>query len=74
MLDKNCITCYDVFTLNERHTKMTAKVETYELKTATGKHIRKATKVTLDNGTVIKFTERMSKRDALKQAEYQIKK
>jgi hypothetical protein len=52
---------------------MTAKVTDYELKASSGKHIRKATMVTFEDGTVIRFTEKMSKAEAIRQAEIQKK-
>lgn len=42
------------------------RVETYQLKAANGKPIRKATKVVFADGREVKFMERMSKREALK--------
>lgn len=45
-----------------------AKVETYRLTAANGRHIRLATQVVLANGEVVRFTERMPKRQALAQA------
>lgn len=47
---------------------MSAKVETYNLTTSTGRHIRKATQVVYPDGRVVRFMERMSKREALRQA------
>jgi len=44
------------------------RVETYRLTTRSGRHIRKATKVVFPDGYEIRFTERMSKREALRQA------
>lgn len=53
-------------------TKMTQPtVSLTRLVTATGAHIRMASKVTYPDGQVILFTERLSKREALRQAEYQ---
>lgn len=49
-------------------TNTAARVETYKLTASGGKHIRTATKVTFANGRVIEFTERISKREALRQA------
>ena len=43
-------------------------VETYSLRTTTGRHIRKATRVRFADGVVVSFIERMSKRDAIRQA------
>ncbi len=47
----------------------TPKVENYSLQTRTGQHIRTATKVIFSDGTEVAFTERMSKREAIRQAE-----
>ena len=44
------------------------RVETFNLKARNGRHIRKATKVIFPSGYEIRFTERMSKREALRQA------
>jgi predicted nucleic acid-binding protein len=49
-----------------------AKVETYRLTAANGRHIRMATRVVLANGEVINFIDRMSKRDALRNAEFEL--
>ena len=52
---------------------MPIKVELYDLLTSSGRHIRKATKVTIDseysniNGEV-KFIEKMGKKEAIRQA------
>lgn len=46
-------------------------VSTYQLKTSTGRHIRQATQVVCPDGTVIRFTEKMGKAQAIKQAQYQ---
>lgn len=46
------------------------KVETYNLTASNGRHIRKATKVTRPDGTEIRFTEKMSKREAIRQAAF----
>jgi len=46
---------------------MTAYVSTYELRAATGRHIRKATQVVI-NGYRIRFMEKMSVKEAVKQA------
>lgn len=43
-------------------------VETYKLVAANGRPIRTATRVTLATGETIEFTERMTKRDALRAA------
>jgi hypothetical protein len=49
-------------------------VQNYTLKAANGKHIRIATKVILPNGEEIKFTEKMSKKEALRNVEYELKR
>jgi hypothetical protein len=50
----------------------TATVEDYTIYTATGRRVRTATKVTFADGEVIRFTERMGKREALRQAEAEL--
>jgi hypothetical protein len=40
--------------------------ETYNLKTASGRHIRQATKAILDDGTEIRFTEKMTNAEAVR--------
>jgi hypothetical protein len=40
-------------------------VKDYKLIAANGRHIRTATKVILDDGTEIKFTEKLTKREAV---------
>lgn len=47
-------------------------VETYNLKAGNGRHIRIATLVRLPDGTEIRFTERMGKREALRQAQFEL--
>ena len=47
------------------------KVSTYNLTASNGQHIRKATQVELADGRVIRFMERMSKREALAAAAQQ---
>lgn len=49
-----------------------AKVETYRLAAANGRRIRVATRVILENGEVINFIERTSKRNALRNAEFEL--
>lgn len=44
------------------------KATEYNLKTKTGKHIRKATKVTFPDGYEVRFIERMPKAAAIRQA------
>jgi hypothetical protein len=39
-------------------------IETYNLKAANGRHIRRATKAILDDGSEIRFTELMTKAEA----------
>lgn len=48
-------------------------VKTYTMKTASGKNIRQATMVIID-GREIRFTEKMSKKEAIKNALHQINK
>lgn len=43
------------------------RVETYSLKARNGRHIRKATKVVFADGHEVAFTERLSRREALRQ-------
>jgi hypothetical protein len=47
---------------------MGAEVRTYDLKRPDGSHIRTATLVVLEDGEVIHFMERLSKREAIRQA------
>jgi len=44
------------------------RVETYDLIAANGRPIRKATRVVMPDGRVVSFTERLGKREALRQA------
>jgi hypothetical protein len=44
------------------------RVENYNLKTASGRHIRVATKVTNEVGDVVRFIEKLSKREAIANA------
>jgi hypothetical protein len=53
-------------------TQMTVK--NYTLIASNGRKTRVATKVVLSDGTEIKFIERLSKRDAIRNAEYQLGK
>lgn len=46
----------------------TPKVETYKLFASHGRYIRLATQVTLRNGRVVKFLDKMPKGQAIKQA------
>lgn len=43
------------------------QVETYQLTASNGRHIRKATQVVFPDGYVVRFMEKMSKREALRQ-------
>jgi hypothetical protein len=52
-------------------TKTEATVSTYQLIASNGRPIRQATQVTYSDGAVVRFTEKMSKREALRQAEAQ---
>lgn len=45
------------------------KVETYKLFASNGRYIRTATRVTFSTGRTVEFMERMSKREAIRQAE-----
>jgi hypothetical protein len=47
-------------------------VKDYTLVARNGRKIRVATMVILSDGTEIKFTERLSKRAAIRNAEYQL--
>jgi hypothetical protein len=42
------------------------KVETYDLTAASGHHIRKATQVRLPDGRVVRFIERVPRREAIR--------
>lgn len=44
------------------------QVKNYTLTTSTGRKVRTATKVILDDGTVISFMEKMSRRKAIRSA------
>lgn len=48
------------------------KVASYNLTASNGKHIRRATKVILPDGTEIKFLDLLSNKEAIRQAQYQI--
>lgn len=54
--------------------KTVIKVENYKLKTIGGRHIRIATKVIFSDNTEIRFLDKMTKREAIKNAEYQCAK
>jgi len=47
-------------------------VSNYNLKTFSGKHIRVATQVTVPNGQVIRFAEKLTKKDAIRNAKAQV--
>lgn len=49
-----------------------ATVEAYRLVASTGRPVRVATLVRLADGSVIRFTERMGRREALRNAELQL--
>lgn len=51
-----------------------AKVETFQLVNAQGRHIRRATQVVLADGRRVRFIEKMSKADALRNVAYQIER
>ena len=44
------------------------KVSLYNLKTAKGVHIRVATQVKLPSGKLVKFMDKMTKKEAIKEA------
>lgn len=46
----------------------------YKLKAANGKHIRMATKVTLSDGNVFHFMERLSNKEAKRQVKEKLNK
>ena len=46
------------------------EAKTYNLTASNGRHIRKATMVVLDDGRVVRFMEKMTKRQALRSIEY----
>jgi hypothetical protein len=48
------------------------KVENYHLHASNGKHIRIATKVILEDGREIRFLERLSKKQAIRSAQFEI--
>lgn len=50
---------------------MAVKVENYHLHRPDGSHIKIATRVIFDDGEIISFVEKMSKREAIKNAQYQ---
>lgn len=47
------------------------RVENYNLVATNGRHIRKATKVIYDDGKEIRFVEKVSKKEAIRNAIYQ---
>jgi hypothetical protein len=50
-----------------------ARIETYRLAAANGRHIRIATRVILENGEVISFMDRLTKRQAIAQAAIELR-
>lgn len=50
------------------------KVETYQMIASNGRPIRKATKVVFENGQEVRFTEKMTKQQAIEQGQYQLSK
>lgn len=50
------------------------KYETYNLQAGSGKYIRKATRVILEDGRTFQFMERMSNKEAKRQVEQILKK
>jgi hypothetical protein len=52
----------------------TATVESYILQASNGRRIRTATKVVFADGREIRFIEKMSKRQALKSAAFEIER
>ena len=48
------------------------KVESYKLYASNGRYIRTATKVILNDGKEIKFLDKMSKKEAIKNAQTQL--
>lgn len=49
-------------------------VSNYNLQTSSGKHIRVATQVTLPNGQVIRFAEKLTRKEAIRNAQAQIER
>lgn len=47
-------------------------VKTYALKASNGRHIRMATKVVLPDGQEVRFIDKMSKKEAIENAKYQM--
>ena len=60
---------YHARVCHTRGMTQTGTVEVYTLIAATGRKIRQATLVRFSDGSVVHFTEKMSKREALRQAE-----
>lgn len=52
----------------KREGEMELRVETYRLKTSDNNPIRMATRVIFPDGKTVRFLERLSKREAIKQA------
>jgi hypothetical protein len=50
----------------------TFEVSTYDLRAGNGKHVRVATQVVINGTTTLKFTEKLSKREAIRQANIQL--
>lgn len=48
--------------------------DTYDLRSMNNRHICMATKVTAPSGKTVKFTQKMPKGEAIKQAQIQMKK
>jgi hypothetical protein len=59
---------------NTADVQTTATVENYKLAAANGRHIRVATRVKYSDGRVVAFIEKMSKREALRQAAAELKR
>ena len=53
---------------------MNPTIQTYQLIAGNGNPIRKATKVILENGEEIRFMDKLSNKEAMKQAAYQLEK
>ena len=57
--------------MNNNISNQIPKVFNYTMRSSSGDPIRRATEVVFNDGTVIRFTELMSKKEAIKQALYQ---
>lgn len=53
--------------MNNTNTTGRAEVRTYQMVTGNGRPIRKATMVVLADGTEYRFTEKMGKKEAMRQ-------